>query len=162
MQSGLGRQRQQRQQRRQHQHPPPPSPTTILSPTATATADTTTTTATATAVTTATTATTTAATATTAATTPGTCSTATGPNENPSAGAGGVTRCEPNHTAENNCARPPKQVSSPTSPATPLSADQPTKAVPSSARPPPEKRRKFDAFGTPRSSKAGLGSRVNV
>ena len=32
----------------------------------------------------------------------------------------------------------------------------------SSSRPPPEKRRKFDAFGTPRSSKAGLGSRVNV
>ena len=32
----------------------------------------------------------------------------------------------------------------------------------SSSRPPPEKRRKFDAFGTPRSLKAGLGSRVNV
>ena len=32
----------------------------------------------------------------------------------------------------------------------------------SSSRPPPEKRRKFDAFGTPRSSKAALGSRVNV
>ena len=32
----------------------------------------------------------------------------------------------------------------------------------SSSRPPTEKRRKFDAFGTPRSSKAGLGSRVNV
>ena len=58
-----------------------------------------------------TTATTTAATATTAATTPGTCSTAIGPDENPSCCAGGVTRCEPNHTAENG--RPRQQPDKP-------------------------------------------------